>query len=131
MKLPFVLPFAWLASILGMDYTPPAVIPAHMREAIEVKKDASSYQDMPTEHHKHKRHSSQQIVATVTDEKGTEVKLDIKQDGVLSGSTDTQDSSKSGHSTKFLALTNTATGLITALIGAGVTLAVKYGDKKC
>lgn len=129
MKLPFVLPFAWLASLLGMDYTPPAVIPAHMRETID--KDASSYQDMPTEHHhKHKRHSSQ-IVATVTDETGKEVKLNIKQDGVLSGSTDTHDSSKSGHSTKFLALTNTATGLITALIGAGVTLAVKFGDKKC
>lgn len=131
MKLPFVLPFAWLATVLGMDYTPPAVIPAHMREAIEVKKDTSSYQDMPVEHHhKHKHHSSQ-IVATMIDEAGKEVKLDIKQDGVLSGSTDTQDSSKSGHSTKMLALTNTATGIITALIGAGVTLAVKFGDKKC
>lgn len=127
MRLPFVLPFAWLASILGMDYTPPAVIPAHMRETIQ--KDQSEFVDMPAPH-KHKHHS-QEITASVTDEKGKELRIDIKNEQTLGHSTDTTDSQKHGHSTKFVALTNAATAVVTGLIGAGVTIAVKYGDKKC
>lgn len=131
MKLPFVLPFCWIASLLGMEKP---VVPVHLRvDQEKVEKDPSSYQDMPhvDTPKKHKRHSSQQIVATVTDEQGKELRIDIKNDGTLATSTDTNDSAKSGHSTKFVAVTNTITGVLTALIGAGVTLAVKYGDKKC
>ena len=129
MKFPFVVPFWWFAVLFGMrpyptatmDYTPPAVIPSHLRETID--REQSQFQEMPNPHH-HKR-LSQHIEGTVGD-----VKIDIVTNETLSKSTDTQDSNKSGHSTKFVALTNTATGLITALIGAGVTLAVKYGDCK-
>lgn len=127
MKLPFILPFAWLASLLGMDYTPPAVIPSHLRETIE--REQSEFQEMPPTHHHHKR-QSQSLTATVTDEAGKEIRINVQADGTLSKSTDTDESTKTGHSTKFVALTNTATGIITALIGAGVTLAVKYGDCK-
>lgn len=132
MKLPFVLPFWWFALLFGMrpyptecmDYTPPTVIPDHLKDKID-KEHSGTPDEMP---HKHKRHSHQEIIASVTDEAGKEVRIDIKQDGTLSGSTD--DSSKSGHSTKLLAISNTVTGLVTAVIGAGVTLAVKYGDCK-
>lgn len=136
MKLPLPFSFYWLSLLLGlkpypaqaMDYTPPAVIPSHLRETID--KEQSEHDPMPKAHHHKKRLSHQEVTATVTGDDGKEVRIDIKQDGTLAGSTDTQESARTGHSTKMLALTNTATGLLTALIGAGVTLAVKYGDCK-
>lgn len=123
MKLPFILPFAWLATLFGMDRPP------------HLPKEPSSYQEMPglrssrevdpaviedSPHH-HKR------LSTHIEGKVGDTVIDITKNETLSKSTDTEDSNKNGHSTKFVAITNMVTGLITAAIGAGVTIAVRYG----
>lgn len=81
----------------------------------------------------HKRHSREHQVldihATLTDETGKETKLEFKKDGTLEKSGDSGDTteSQSGYTKRQIAITNCITGVITATVGAGVVIAVKYG----
>lgn len=84
---------------------------------------------------KGKRHSRERstidIKGTITDADGGETVIDIVKESTLtkSGDGSGDNSSKSdGYTKRFVVITNSVTAVLTALIGAGVTIAVKYGQ---
>lgn len=87
---------------------------------------------------KNKRHSRERstvdIRGTITEADGKETVIDIVQESTLSKSGgDTPkdgDSGKEGYTRRFVVVTNSVTAVLTMLIGAGVTLAVKFSDCK-
>lgn len=80
------------------------------------------------QHKRHSReHSTIDIHATITDAEGKETVLDLKKDGTLNVSSDSEEK-KLQYSRSFVLMTNSVTGVLMGLIGAGVTLAVKYTE---
>lgn len=80
------------------------------------------------QHKRHSReHSTIDIHATLTDADGKETVLDLKKDGTLHVSADSEEK-KQEYSRSFVITTNSVTAAFMGLIGAGVTLAVKYRE---
>lgn len=134
MKL--VLLASMCVSCVAMDH--PA-IPKEVRDSYH--EAMAHVQKAKEETVKGKRHSRERstvdIKGTITEPDGKETVIDIVHESTLSKSGgDTpeveQGSSKDGYTRRFVVVTNSVTAVLTMLIGAGVTLAVKYGEhKKC
>ncbi len=114
-----------------MDYTPPKEVPAYLRDIVDsvIHEDEKAQVDV----RQHKRHSREHTVveinASVTDADGKETKLEWKKDGTLSKSTDSDEKkTTTTYSKRFVIVTNSVTAACLTVIGAGVTLAIKYGD---
>lgn len=106
--------------ILAMDNMPPKDIPAYERAQVDVR-----------QHKRHSReHSTIDIHATLTDAQGKETKIEMVRDENLQKSNDS-DEVKKTYSKNFVLGTNCVSVVCTSLIGAGVTLAVKYSNKNC
>lgn len=117
-----------MSLILAMDYTPPNPIPDILQEKIKRTEELSNI-DVTQEGRQHKRHSREHttidIHASITSPDGQETKLDIQKDGTLTQSADS-DEKKTTYTRNFVIGTNCVSVVCTALIGAGVTLAVKF-----
>jgi hypothetical protein len=97
------------------------------RKAREDMKGAEEGTSHP--HHSSRTHSSMHIEGTVTDEQGHETKLEIKEDGTVSRSGDpTPEPAERANDGCPKVVTHGVTAVVTGLIGAGVTIAIKYGD---
>jgi hypothetical protein len=125
MKIAPLLIFV-IANSIAMDYTPPANIPAHLRERVqemEPAKAESSNTDIKRTSSMHRVHDVDTIIGTIKNESGNDVVIEIKQDKLHESDTD---ESKVNVSKRILILSHGATAFITGLVGMGITLIVKY-----
>lgn len=119
-------------SSISMDnpHIPPSVRDSFndaMASVQKAKLDERAQLDV-RQHKRHSReHSTIDIHATITDAEGKETVLDLKKDGTLNVSSDSEEK-KLQYSRSFVLMTNSVTGVLMGLIGAGVTLAVKYTE---
>jgi hypothetical protein len=109
----------------AMDYTPPKDLPTFMKE--QLRQDEKAQVDV-RQHKRHSReHTTVDILASITDAEGKETKLEIQKDGTLTQSNDS-DEAKQTYSKNFVIGSNCVSVVCTALVGAGVAIAIKYGE---
>lgn len=109
-------------------------IPKEVRDSYhEAMAQVQKAKEETVKNKRHSReHSTVDIKGTIIEPDGKETIIDIVQESTLSKSGgDTPkdgDSGKEGYTRRFVVVTNSVTAVLTALIGAGVTIAVKYGQ---
>lgn len=118
-----------VSTIIPMDYTPPNPLPNILKEKIEKAAEEVILSEQAQRKRRSREHTVVEISGTITDPEGKETKLEFKKDNTLTTSAES-DEQKKTYSKKFVIGTNCVSVICTALIGAGVTIAVKFAECK-
>lgn len=132
MKLKLVLPFWWFVSLFGMHEPksndlsdPQSYIIVRSPKMIHPINSPTSSEPIIATHHSD---TSITIHGTIENQQGQDMAVNINVHELRES--DGEDAKQVQITKRTLILSHGATAIITAIIGAGVTIAVKYGDCK-